>query len=128
MIGAWPTILLIILTALLGASLFRMQGFATLQRARGVMAQGQLPAIEMLEGMFLIVSGALLLTPGFFTDAVGFLFLVPPLRRFFITQLLGRGILRAAGVNRSNQQYRGSSSSDSGPKTLEGEFWRDDDK
>lgn len=80
-IGALPTIGLVLLTAVIGLSLLRYQGFQTLQRARQKMDSGELPAQEMAEGLFLAVGGALLLTPGFITDAIGFFCLIPGLRQ-----------------------------------------------
>ena len=88
-IGAGWTIALVVFTALAGAALVRAQGFATLARARAQLARGQPPALEMLEGLLLFAAGALLLTPGFFTDAVGFALLLPPLRRGLIGRVLG---------------------------------------
>ncbi len=87
-IGAIPTILLIIGTAALGAFLLRMQGIATLNRVQTTLQRGEVPAIEMLEGLLLLIAGALLLTPGFFTDTLGFLALIPGLRRKFIVWAL----------------------------------------
>ncbi len=62
-IGAGWTILLIVLTAIIGVSLLRQQGLSTLMRANQAMSQGQIPAMEMMEGIFLAVGGALLITP-----------------------------------------------------------------
>jgi UPF0716 protein FxsA len=90
-IGAGLTIALIIFTALLGAFLVRAQGFSTFVRVQQQLGKGELPAIEILEGLFLLVAGALLLTPGFLTDAVGFAFLTPPLRRWIIKRSLVSG-------------------------------------
>lgn len=87
-IGAAWTILLIIGTAVLGAYLLRMQGIATFNRVQSTLQRGEIPAIEMMEGLILLVSGALLLTPGFFTDTLGFLALVPQIRRNFIVWAL----------------------------------------
>ncbi len=81
LIGAIPTIFLVVLTAVWGAWLLRRQGFATWQRFQQALAQGTLPAYEIIEGPILLVGGALLLTPGFFTDALGFACLIPGLRR-----------------------------------------------
>jgi len=94
-LGAVPTIALVFLTAILGLALLRQQGAATLLRAVRRMDQGGLPAQEMLEGMVLAVGGALLLTPGFVTDALGFACLFPPTRRHFLRQLLRSITLRA---------------------------------
>ncbi len=79
-IGLWPTIACIILTAVAGTALLRRQGLAVLQKAQGALADNRLPVDSVLHGAFLLVSGILLLTPGFFTDAVGFALLVPPVR------------------------------------------------
>ena len=81
LIGAFPTVFLVVFTAALGAWLLRRQGFATWQRFQTNLAQGTIPAYEMIEGPILLVGGALLLTPGFFTDALGFACLIPALRR-----------------------------------------------
>lgn len=83
-IGAAWTILAIIGTAALGAFLLRMQGVATLNRVQSTLQRGEIPAIEMVEGLILLISGALLLTPGFFTDTIGFLALIPQLRKNFV--------------------------------------------
>jgi len=80
LIGLWPTLAVVVLTAVIGTGLLRQQGLATLARARSHMDQGVLPARELFDGLCLLFAGALLLTPGFVTDAVGFLLFVPPLR------------------------------------------------
>jgi len=80
-IGVLPTILFVMLTAVIGVTLLRWQGTATLQRGMSRVGQGQLPGQEIAEGMMLAVAGALLLTPGFVTDSFGFLLLVPPVRQ-----------------------------------------------
>lgn len=88
LIGAMPTIGLVILTAALGAWMLRRQGFATLRRAQAALEQGILPARELLEGVILLIGGALLLTPGFITDILGFACLFPPTRLWLINQLI----------------------------------------
>lgn len=89
-IGAFPTILLVVLTAVLGAFMLRQQGLATLARFQQNLHNGQLPANEILEGMVLLVGGVLLMTPGFFTDAMGFLCLFPLSRKLILKVLLSR--------------------------------------
>ena len=79
-IGLWPTLAVVIITALLGSAALRMQGLAVMNRARHQMDQGELPARELFDGFCLVIAGALLLTPGFFTDAVGALLFIPPFR------------------------------------------------
>jgi len=121
-IGAIPTIALVVFTAMLGAMLLRIQGWMMLQRTRLSLAQGRLPATEMLEGVLLVFSGALLLTPGFITDTIGFLLLVPPIRRALV-----RGFLR-----RSSGPFQPPGPPDDqsghGPRTIEGECQREDDE
>ncbi|MCH9013431.1 MAG: FxsA family protein [Proteobacteria bacterium] len=79
-IGLWPTLGLVVLTAVLGAWQLRAQGLATLMRARNQVERGALPTRELFDGACLLVAGALLLTPGFVTDAAGFLLFFPPVR------------------------------------------------
>ncbi len=87
-VGAAYTILLVIGTAALGAALLRQQGVSTLARVQNQLDQGHLPATELLEGLILLIAGALLLTPGFFTDVIGFIALVPALRIQFVQHML----------------------------------------
>lgn len=87
-IGAGWTIFAVIGTAVIGAGLLRIQGLSTLQRAQASMAKGEVPAVAMLEGVTLAFSGFLLLMPGFFTDTIGFLLLIPPLRQSLIKRVL----------------------------------------
>jgi UPF0716 protein FxsA len=122
LLGALPTVFLVVLTAILGALLLRWQGFSTLQRVNSAVARGEIPAIELLEGAVLLVSGVLLLTPGFITDIAGFLGLVTPVRRRLVTWFLAHQgmIMGAGGRGRRPPQHHG-------PRTIEGEFWRDKD-
>jgi UPF0716 protein FxsA len=87
-VGAGWTVFAVIGTAVLGAGLLRIQGLSTLHRAQLSMAKGEVPAVTMLEGVALAVSGVLLLTPGFFTDTLGFLLLIPVLRQSLIKRIL----------------------------------------
>lgn len=89
-IGLWPTIAIVVATALLGAAMLRRQGLATLLRARAELEAQRLPVRELFDGLCLLLGGALLLTPGFVTDAVGFALLIPPLRA-----VLGRRLWQA---------------------------------
>lgn len=102
-IGAGYTVIVIIGTAALGAALLRWQGLATLARVRLSMDQGRLPATELIEGVLLLIAGALLLTPGFFTDALGFLALLPGLRKLVAEALLVRFIQRRVHPRRDGQ-------------------------
>ncbi len=80
-IGLWPTIAAVVATAIIGGALIRAQGLATMDRARHSIEQGQAPVHEAFTGICLLLAGALLMTPGFLTDSVGFLLLIPPVRR-----------------------------------------------
>ena len=96
-IGAGWTIFLVVLTAVLGVALLRVQGLSTLNRAQQKLAHNELPAREILEGMGLLVAGALLLTPGFCTDAIGFLLLFPPTRLWLVSAVASRMVVVTAG-------------------------------
>ncbi len=80
LIGTWQTIGLVVLTAVIGTALFRAQGFRVLMRTQDVLAQGGFPAKELFDGICILVAGVLLLTPGFVTDALGLMLLMPGLR------------------------------------------------
>lgn len=92
--GLWPTLAAIVATAVIGGALIRAQGLATIARARRSLDQGQAPVREVFTGICLLLAGALLMTPGFLTDSVGFLLLIPPVRRVlgaWLMNLLMRG-------------------------------------
>ncbi|CAA0109645.1 Uncharacterised protein [Zhongshania aliphaticivorans] len=94
LIGALPTIAMVAATAIIGAALLKRQGIDTLTRAQQRMNSGQLPATEILEGLMLAVGGALLLTPGFVTDTIGFVCLIAPLRQALIAIMIRRGVMQ----------------------------------
>jgi len=120
-LGALPTIGLVLLTAVAGLALLRREGLSTLLRGNRKLESGQLPAQEMLEGLVLAVSGAMLLTPGFFTDFVGFLGLLPLTRRALVKRLLASGMVQQGGFQAfSFHSRRGGASDD----IIEGEYWR----
>ncbi len=81
-IGLWPTLAIVILTAMAGTALLRQQGFSTLMRAQTSMNEGRMPTAELFDGACLLFAGALLLTPGFVTDGFGLLLFFPPFRNF----------------------------------------------
>jgi len=80
-IGLWPTLAIVVLTAVLGAWLVRAQGAMAMGQLRGSFSRLDDPTEPLAHGAMILVSGALLLTPGFFTDAVGFALLMPPVRQ-----------------------------------------------
>jgi len=120
-IGALPTILLSVFTAILGGLLVRLQGFSVLFRAQSQMARDELPALELMEGAMLLLVGLALLLPGFITDAIGFLLLIPPLRRMFIVRWLkSRGTLRPVhGARPGDPEQRSD-------RVIEGDWKRED--
>lgn len=83
-IGFLPTVALILVTGVLGASLARLQGLATWARFRRALEAGRLPGTELIEGLMILVAGAVLLTPGILTDLVGFTLLIPAARRALV--------------------------------------------
>lgn len=91
----WPiTILMVVVTALLGTALFRSQGLQTWQRLNQRMNQGEMPGRELAEGMMLLLGGAFLITPGFITDALGLALLLPFSRRAMADYLVRKGTLQ----------------------------------
>ncbi len=95
-IGLWPTLALIVLTAIVGTWMLRRQGFEVLSRAQQQLEHGTVPLAEVFEGFCLVIAGALLLTPGFVTDALGTSLLLPPVRAWLYHVLGSR--FRAAAM------------------------------
>lgn len=122
MIGALATVVLVIVTALLGISLLRSQGFHTMAKFQREVATGQLPTTTMLEGVALILGGALLLTPGFLTDAVGFLCLIPFTRKTIIAWVIKNMSVTSSGFYGATSFRRPAD-----PNVIEGESRKSDD-
>ena len=118
-IGAGYTIALVIGTAILGAALLRTQGISTLAKVQTNINRGQLPAIELIEGLILLISGVLLLTPGFFTDMLGFLALVPILRQRLAQTFFVNFIQNHINIKQTNTRIG---------NIIEGEHWDSDSK
>jgi UPF0716 protein FxsA len=131
-IGVWRTVALVVLTAIIGAAMLRRQGLKTLMAAQESLARNEMPVAELFDGACLLVAGALLLTPGFFTDAVGFLLFVPPVRAAM------RGVLARWLANRPNttiiidgEVVRRGDEPPPGPRdgrTIEADFRRVEDR
>ena len=98
-IGAGYTIFFVVLTAVIGAALVRYQGLATFLRAQGELARRRMPAMEVIEGALLLLAGAMLLVPGFISDALGFLILIPPLRQGVARRFLQARVVAGPGGN-----------------------------
>lgn len=116
LIGLWPTLGIVILTAIVGTALVRTQGLAELNRLRGSMSNLTDPTEPLAHGAMILFSGALLLTPGFFTDAVGLALLVPPVRRALLAYLRTKVRVQTFEYGRPPKQPR-----DEGD-VIEGEF------
>lgn len=127
-IGAIPTIALVLLTACIGLALLRHQGAEALMSARAKLQANELPVREIADTLFFAIGGALLLTPGFITDAIGFACLTPGVRtlliHFFAKHLLRSGSVRM-GQFRSSSQAHSSANRDSNT-VIEGEYSRGD--
>ncbi len=123
-IGALPTIILVVLTAVIGAGLLRQQGLSTLARLQQNISQGKIPAQEMIEGVMLAVGGALLMTPGFVTDTIGFLCLLPFSRQFIAAQTMKRSVMKVGSSmgGFGNFHAEASSSFESDADIVEGEY------
>lgn len=90
LLGFWRTIGIVIVTAIVGAYVLQAQGMATMQRVSQSMRSGEPPIKPVVDGFFLAISGAFLLTPGVVTDAIGLLLLVPPVRHAIARWGFGR--------------------------------------
>lgn len=121
-IGILPTVILVVTTAMLGAMMLRNQGLSTMQRLQDMLSRGEIPAQEIIEGPLLLVGGALLLTPGFFTDAMGFALLVPITRKRFVQYLL-ENHFSASGIRAGMKVHNAHSHEGT---TIEGDFKKDD--
>ncbi len=133
-LGLWPTIALVLVTAFAGASLVRSQGLQTLLNVQTRMQQGELPAQQIFEGVMLAVAGVLLLTPGFMTDALGMLVLLPAPRAAMAKYLMSKIVVKSAGGSFGQQPGFGQDPFRGDPfkrqddsNTFEGEYERKDD-
>lgn len=89
-IGGWETLGLLVLDSVIGAWLVRREGFSILARVQTALGRGELPTNELIDGMLVLFAGALMLTPGFLTDGLGFVLLLPPTRAVVRNALKGR--------------------------------------
>ena len=126
---SWTSlILLVILTAFIGSNLLRQQGWSTMAKAQKSLSEGRSPAIEMLEGVVILVSGVLLITPGFITDGIGLLGLIPWSRSYFINHFLEKNAERVFSKKNSvfiNKGENSEAKKTNKDETIEGEFWEE---
>ncbi len=124
--GTWPTVGAIFLTAVVGVSLVRTQGLATLSRARISLQRNEFPLAEAFDGHCLALAGVLLLTPGFVTDSMGGLLLVPPLRaalrRFVLARTTLQGTPRGQRPPGSQRPPPGGHPHQPGGPTIDGQY------
>ena len=120
-IGIGTTILVVIFTAVLGAYLVKQQGFATIHAVQKEMNEGRMPAMQMAEGIALLLAGAVLLTPGFITDAFGFALLTPPIRKGLINWFISRSNFSAHTVYGGTSSQTNQTSKSNG-SVIEGEY------
>ena len=115
-IGAFWTLALTLATAVYGAYLLRTQGLRTFYAAKSQLAQGETPAMAVVEGIMLLLAGVLLLIPGFLSDALGAVFLIPVFRQYFASSVLEK-VFVARAQSASNKPHS---------ETIEGTFRRED--
>lgn len=114
-IGAPKTILLCVLTAIIGGLIVRMQGIGTLIKAQNNIRSGKMPLKEIFDGFCIVVAGALLVTPGFVTDITGFLLLFPPFRSILCQKAVLSGKFETFHAQKSGNQADDE-------KIIEGEY------
>ena len=117
-IGLWTTLLVVVLTAILGTYLVRQQGLAALQNLKTQFNTLNDPTEALAHGAMILFSGALLLTPGFFTDAVGFALLIPRVRKAAFEAMRSRVNVQTFGSPQSGMRHRESYESN----VIDGEF------
>ncbi len=97
---------MILITAILGSILLRIQGFAILGKIQSETAKGGLPAKELVNGVMIMIAGVLLLTPGFVTDSIGFLLFFPPFRHFLWSTIASKIVIKTANPFQQGQGYQ----------------------
>ncbi|WP_103335368.1 FxsA family protein [Pseudotabrizicola formosa] len=112
----WPTLGLVLLTGVIGTVLMRWQGLKVLAELRGDLGQLKNPLSPLAHGALIVLAGLLLLTPGFFTDSIGFLLMAPRVREFVIAFVGARVKIQSFGTSASAPRS-------DGPIVLDGEFF-----
>ena len=105
-IGLWPTLAIVVLTAFIGTRLMRAQGILAINQLRSTLGEFNDPTEPLAHGAMILISGVLLLTPGFFTDAVGFSLLIPPVRSAVYAYVRSRVNIQSFDAGRTPQQGR----------------------
>lgn len=129
MLGLWPTLALVLITAFVGASLVRSQGLSTLMTVQQRLQHGEIPAQQIVEGVMLAVAGVLLLTPGFMTDAMGMMVLLPAPRAMLAKYLMTKVVVTNMSSGfQSGPFERGADRHQQGGQTFDGEYERKDEE
>lgn len=110
-IGLWPTLALVILTSFIGAILLRVEGMGVLQEANRESQEGRLPGKSLVSGAMVVIAGILLILPGFFTDIIGLLLFIPPVRHF-IWSLIGKRVVVMRTARGTSASYRSGNRED----------------
>lgn len=121
-IGVFATLGMILLTAIIGSILLRIQGFNILSRIQQKTAVGEMPGEDMVNGVMIMIAGVLLLTPGFVTDSIGFLLFFPPFRKFLWSTLASKIVIKTqSGFHHSgpHSNPKGRARSDDGVVDLD---------
>lgn len=121
-LGLWPTLFIVLLTAIIGSALVRSQGLAVLGKLQGSFERLDNPAEPLAHGAMILFSGALLLTPGFFTDAVGFSLLVPRVREVVFTFLSQRVKVQSFQMGAAGGRSGAQNPFGTDPNVIDGEF------
>ena len=121
-IGLWPTLLIVVLTAIAGTLLVRSQGARTLHSIRTSLSELSDPSEPLAHGAMILFSGALLLTPGFFTDALGFSLLIPAVRSWVFKQAKSRIKVQSFTMGPSGPQHGPGQPREPRDRVIDGEF------
>ncbi|MFN3722453.1 MAG: FxsA family protein [Paracoccaceae bacterium] len=124
-LALWPTLALVLLTGVVGTALMRWQGLRVLAELRGDMGQLKNPLSPLAHGALIVLAGLLLLTPGFFTDGVGFLLMVPRVREAVIGFVGARVQFQTFGADGAAR--RRTDDPQGGPTVIDGEFYEVDE-
>jgi len=128
LIGLWPTLAIVVLTAVAGTIMVRSQGFRVLNELRGSFEQLNDPTEPLAHGAMILFSGALLLTPGFFTDAVGFSLLIPAVRAAVWRAIRARVVVTGMSYGTQASQRGPYTDGSGGPEVIETEYHEIDPK
>jgi UPF0716 protein FxsA len=121
-VGLLPTLAGVLITALIGALVLRVQGLSLIAEIRATMGQGQLPARALAEAMMVGIAGMLLLLPGYFSDLLGILLLIPPLRAALYAFLRSRMVVVTS--TQGGQTWRDARLGGDGTVDLDPDDWR----